>query len=128
MRPARNLCVGILMSILLASAVRADVLNASPGPTDNGGGAGWAIFFDLEALSAPIFMTGLRTGNNGAANSSFSVEVFTRSGTALGGPVGSGPGSSTAGWTSLGIVPATQGGTANGVSQLIDTPDFTVTP
>ncbi|MCX6164668.1 MAG: T9SS type A sorting domain-containing protein, partial [Ignavibacteriae bacterium] len=52
--------------------------------------------------------------------------VFTRSGTAVGGPVGVGPGSSTAGWTSLGIFPAVQGSTASGVSLVFMLPPISV--
>jgi len=41
--------------------------------------------------------------------------------------VGSGPGSSPVGWTSLGSVPATQGATASGISLPIDIPDIPLT-
>ena len=91
-------------------------LNANPGPTNNGGSPSWAMFFNLIAGSSNLNVTRMTTASNAAASGSFTVEVFTRSGTALGGPVGSGPGSSTVGWTSLGIVSVTQGSTANGIS------------
>ncbi len=68
----------------------------------------------------------MSTANTGAANATFSVEIFTRTGTALGGPVGSGPGSSTAGWTSLGTVPAVQGSTASGISLIFNIPPIMV--
>ncbi len=115
-------------AIIAASAgtCLGDVLPANPGPANNGLSAGAAIFFDLEALASPITVTHFSTANTGAANAAFSVEVFVRDGTSLGGPVTAGPGSSTTGWTSLGIVPATQGATANGVSLDIDIPDIIV--
>ena len=105
-----------------------DVLQAHPGPANNGGSPNWATFFDLEAVSAQILVTHLTTANSGAAGAAFQVEVFVRDGTALGGPVTTGPGSSLAGWTSLGIANAVQGPTANGISELIDIPDITVDP
>jgi photosystem II stability/assembly factor-like uncharacterized protein len=102
-------------------------LNANPGPSNNGGSAGWAIFFDLIALgSNNIIVTQMSTANSGVANANFSVEVLTYDGTALGGPVGSGHGSSTAGWTSLGTVPAVQGSTSNGVSLIFSVPPIFV--
>jgi hypothetical protein len=84
------------------------------------------MFFDLEGLNGNYSVTHLTTANTGAAGAAFSVEVFVRSGTALGGPVGTGPGSSTAGWTSLGTAPATQGPVGSGVSLPIDIPDISV--
>ncbi|MBX3377587.1 MAG: hypothetical protein KF678_11365 [Phycisphaeraceae bacterium] len=105
-----------------------DVLQANPGPANNGGSANWAMFFDLEAIASPITVTHLTTANTGAAGAGFQVEVFVRDGSALGGPVTAGPGSSLAGWTSLGIANATQGATANGISELIDIPDISVSP
>lgn len=102
-------------------------LQANPGPSNNGGSAGWAMFLNLIAGTQSITVTQMSTGNTAAANASFSVEVFIRSGTALGGPVGSGPGSSTAGWTSLGTVPVVQGPTLNGVSLIFTLPPILVT-
>ncbi len=101
-------------------------LAANPGPSNNGGSANWAIFLDIIAGPRNITVTQMSTANAGGAGVSFSVEVFRRSGTSLGGPVGSGPGSSSAGWTSLGIVPAIQGPTANGVSELFMLPPITI--
>ncbi len=119
---------GLAAAVMAAgsSACLADVLNAHPGPANNGGATGWAIFFDLEAFTPGTMVTHMTSANTGAANAPFTVEVFVRTGTALGGPVGAGPGSSSAGWTSLGIVPAVQGPVASGVSQLIDIPDISV--
>ncbi|HUR26897.1 MAG TPA: hypothetical protein VM509_01815 [Planctomycetota bacterium] len=107
-----------------AGSLQAQTLNANPGPANNGGSANWAIFFDVTATSGNLSITHMTTANTGAAGAAFSVEVFTRTGTALGGPVTLGPGSSTAGWTSLGIVGATQGPIASAVSLPIDIPDI----
>lgn len=114
------------MLALAASVVPAQVLNLNPGPANNGGSANWAIFFDVKALASELNVTHLKSANTGAANASFSIEVYTFMGSALGGPVGSGPGSSSAGWTLLGTAAATQGGVASGISQLIDIPDINV--
>ena len=70
----------------------------------------------------------MTTARTAAASATFSVEFFTRTGNALGGPVGSGPGSSSAGWTSVGVVQATQGATSSGVSLLFATPTIVITP
>jgi hypothetical protein len=122
----KALIVG-LAALALALSASAQTLPAHPGPANNGGSAGWAMFMDLEALSGNLTVTELTTANTGAAGAGFSVEVFTRTGTALGGPVGMGPGSSPAGWTSLGVAAATQGATPSGVSLPIDIPDIALT-
>ena len=101
-------------------------IQANPGPPNNGGSANWAEFFDLIAGSRDISVTQMSTGSTAAASASFSVEVFVRSGTALGGPVGSGSGSSSDGWTSLGIVPVTQGPSSNGISLVFTLPTISV--
>ena len=101
-------------------------LNANPGPSNNGGATGYAIFANLVAGSNNIIVTQMSSGNTATAGASFTVEVFTRTGNALGGPVGSGPGSSSAGWTSLGTVPATQGATSQGISELFNIPPIMV--
>ena len=101
-------------------------LNANPGPSNNGGSTGFGIFFNLVAGSNDIIVTRMSSGNTGGVGVNFTVEIFTRSGTALGGPVGSGPGSSSAGWTSLGIANATQGGVASGVSLVFNIPKIMV--
>jgi hypothetical protein len=105
------------------------VLFANPGPSNNGGATGYAIFLNL--IAAPgytVTITDMTTASTATASATFSVEFFTRTGNALGGPVGSGPGSSPAGWTSLGTVTVTQGTTSAGVSLLFSTPAITVTP
>jgi hypothetical protein len=114
-------------SLLLSQAAGAQtVLNTNPGPANNGGSANWAIFFDLQATGGDFKVTHLVTASSAAANAAYSVEVFVYAGSGLGGPVGSGPGSSSAGWTSLGTAPATQGPVASSISLPIDIPDITV--
>jgi len=99
-----------------------DTITLPANPTSNNGGSpGWAMFFDLIAGSQDITATQMSTGNNAAASGNFTVEVFTRSGTGLGTP-----GTSTAGWTSLGIVPVVQGPTANGISLVFTLPPISV--
>src|SRR3989337_2058470 len=71
------------------------VLFANPGPANNGGSAGWAMFMNL--IAAPTYnvtITAMTTASTAAANVAYTVEFFVRQGNALGGPVGSGPGSS----------------------------------
>jgi hypothetical protein len=104
------------------------VLLANPGPANNGLSTGAAMFFNLIAGPRRVTVTDMTTANNAAANASFTVQFFTRSGNALGGPVGSGPGSSSAGWTSVGTVPVTQGSVASGVSLLFATPNISINP
>jgi hypothetical protein len=104
------------------------ILGANPGPNNNGGSPLWAMFFDLIAGPGGVTITGMTTASQATAGATFSIEFFTRSGSALGGPVGSGPGSSPAGWTSLGTVPVTQGPTASGVSLLFSTPVISINP
>jgi hypothetical protein len=104
------------------------ILVANPGPGNNGGSANWAIFFNLIAGPGGVTITGMTTASNATPDSSYSIEFFTRSGNALGGPVGSGPGSSSDGWTSLGTVPVTQGSVTNGISLLFATPIISINP
>jgi len=108
------------------SLVDTFTIAANPGPANNGGSAGWAMFFNLIAGTRDVYVTQMSTASTAAASASFSVEVFTRNGTALGGPVGSGPGSSTAGWTSIGTAPAIQGLTGSGISLIFTIPTITV--
>jgi len=105
------------------------ILLANPGPANNGGSANWGMFLNL--IAAPTYqvtISAMTTASTAVANASFSVEFFVRQGNALGGPVGSGPGSSPAGWTSLGTVPVTQGAVSSGVSLLFATPAITINP
>lgn len=107
----------------------AHILAANPGPANNGGSPGWGMFMNLIASGANyVQVTGMTTASNATAGASFSIEFFVRSGNALGGPVGSGPGSSPDGWTSLGSVPVTQGSVSSGVSLLFDTPEIMISP
>jgi hypothetical protein len=119
----------VLAALLLgvASASAQTTLQANPSGSTNNGltASGAGIFFNLSAATA-LTITGMTTASSAAANATFSIEIFTRMGTALGGPVGSGPGSSPAGWTSLGMVTVTQGATANDISLPIDLPDFSI--
>jgi hypothetical protein len=86
------------------------------------------MFFNLIAnTDFDIEVFQMTTANSATANSSFSIEFFIRDGNALGGPVATGPGSSPAGWTSLGSVPVTQGGTSSGISLPFATPPIAVT-
>ncbi len=113
--------------ILCQSPASADIINAN-ATANNGGSPGWAIFFDLTANTMPVSVTSMTTASTAAANAPFSIEIFTRTGTALGGPVTGGPGSSPDGWTSLGTAMATQGPTSSGISLPIDIPAINVDP
>lgn len=105
------------------------ILFANPGPANNGGSANWGIFFNLIASPTHyVTLSQMTTASTAAANTTFSVDFYTRSGNALGGPVGSGPGSSSAGWTNQGNFPVTQGSVSNGVSLLFPIPGITINP
>lgn len=121
-----NVVLALLTIAWAGASVSADQLNAHPGPANNGGSPAWAIFFNLEAIGPGIKVTELTTASTAAAGAAFSVDVFTRPGTALGTSLTVGPGSSPDGWTLLGNAPATQGAVAQGVSLPIDIPDITV--
>lgn len=118
----------LTVSAVAAGAAFGQVLNLQPPPSNNGGSANWGMFLDLRAVTDPICVTHLKTANTGAAGAAFSLDVYTFVGSGLGGPVGSGPGSSPTGWTLLGNAPGIQGplGATNGVSELIDIPDIFV--
>lgn len=109
---------------LAATGASGDVLDANP-TANNGGSSGWGLYFDLTSNGPGLAVTHMTTANNGTAFSSFSVEIFVRSGSGLGNP---GPGQSMDGWTSLGTAPATQGPENSGISDLIDIPDIAVGP
>ncbi len=119
-------CFSLLLFLCaLAPQVQAQaVLNANPGPSNNGGAVGSAIFFDVEA-STGIVLTGLSTATTTPQNGAFSVRISTRAGTALGGTANTGPGSSSAGWTVLGTAVGTQGSTGE-VSLPIAIPEISV--
>lgn len=105
------------------------ILIANPGPANNGGSPGWGIFFNLIASPTHfVTLSQMTTASTAGAGASFTVDFYSRSGNALGGPVGSGPGSSSAGWTNHGTFPVTQGPTAQGVSLLFPIPALTINP
>ena len=122
----RGVLLCFALALAFAAPASADTLTANT-TANNGGSPGWAIFFDVSANGAPLSITEMTTASTAAAGAAFTVEVFTRTGTALGGPVGAGPGSSPVGWTSLGTAPATQGPTSSGISLPINIPDIPVT-
>jgi hypothetical protein len=107
---------------LASTTSTAQTLAANPGDANNGGSAGWAIFFDVEALSAPVTIHQMTTASTAGAGQPFAIEIFTREGTSLGGPASQGPGSSPAGWTSLGTANAVQGQVASQTSDPIQIP------
>ncbi|HLT24157.1 MAG TPA: hypothetical protein VK004_03460, partial [Ignavibacteria bacterium] len=104
-----------------------DTVTILAHPTaNNGGSPAWAFFMDLIAGPDNITVTQMSTASTAGAGATFSVEIFTRTGTALGGPVGSGPGSSPAGWTLLDTVPVTQGPVASGTSLVFSIPPISI--
>jgi hypothetical protein len=107
---------------IFTSSASAVVIQANT-TSNNGGSPGWGILFDLNGTALVTHMT---TASSAVAGSPFTIEFFIRTGSALGGPVGSGPGSSSAGWTSIGTANAVQGPTNSGVSELIDIPNILV--
>lgn len=119
-------CIAMAAVCTVSASAFGQVLNAHPGPANNGGSAGWAIFFDLTSLGQNLWVTEMTTASSAAAGAAFNVEIFTRTGSGLGGPVGSGPGSSSAGWTSLGVTGATQGAVSSQISLPIDIPDIAI--
>ena len=94
-------------------------LSANPGPANNGGSPNWAMFLNLIGGTRDVYVTGIKTASTAAAGGPVSFEVYIRDGNALGGPVSSGPGSSTAGWTLIDTATGVQGSTSNGISELI---------
>lgn len=121
----RKLLLPLLPLLFVAPAAFGQTLVAET-TANNGGSPGWGMFFDLSATGSAVTITSLTTASTATAGGAFSVELFTRTGSGLGGPVASGAGSSSAGWTSIGTASATQGGTTSGISLTIDTPDFTI--
>ena len=111
------------LSFGLSPAHAQSFLSANPGPSNNGGSLNGAIFFDLQAATG-VTITHLTTATTAVAGATFSVRVHTRAGTALGGPVAMGPGSSPAGWTLLGTAVGTQG--AGEISLPFAIPEFTI--
>ena len=121
-----RIVTGIAALALAVAPASAQTTLPANGTADNGGSAGWGIFFDLSAAGSAVMITEMTTASTALAGGMYTIEIFTRLGSALGGPVGSGPGSSPAGWTSLGTAMVTQGATSSGISLPIDIPDFTI--
>lgn len=105
--------------------LEAPVLQANPGPNNNGGSMDSGMFFNLQSSTGAV-VTGLTTDSTALANTPYQIDVHTRTGTALGNVTGTGPATSTAGWTLRGTVSATQGEAANGRSLPIVLPPITV--
>lgn len=122
----RTLTIGAIFAAPCAGQV---VLQAHPPPSNSGLGWHSAIFFDLEAVSQPVVITGLTTATGAGGGQDFHFDLLVRDGTSLGGSATSGPGSSMDGWVSLGEIAAHQGPVGEGVSQQIDLPTrFVVHP
>lgn len=119
----RGIVAASIVAVLAGTASAQTTLNAHPS-ANNGGSSGWAIFMDFQSLAGNLIVTHIQTATTAAAGATFDIETFVRAGSALGGPVGTGPGSSPAGWTSLGIVQGTQGPLGSGISEQIDIPDI----
>lgn len=111
-----------LVSLLLfwcQGATAQAVMNAHPGPSNNVGPTGTALLFDLQA-NKELVLTGLTTASAAPPGSTFTLGIYTRAGSAIGGPVGTGPGSSSDGWVFHGTVQARQG--ASEISQPVELP------
>ena len=119
----RNTISALVASGALCGVASAQtILNAHPPPANNGGSAGWAIFMDFESHVGNLRVTELVTANTASAGARFDVETFVRTGAGLGAA-----GSSSAGWTSLGVVTGVQGAAGStGVSETIDIPDIAI--
>lgn len=97
------------------------ILPANPGPANNGlSAAGAGILFNLIGGTRDLYVTAIKTALSLTAGSPVRFEVYIREGNALGGPVGSGPGSSLAGWTLIDTADGFQGSVSNGISELIN--------
>ncbi|HRE10372.1 MAG TPA: T9SS type A sorting domain-containing protein [Ignavibacteria bacterium] len=96
-------------------------LPANPGPANNGlSSAGAGMLFNLIGGPRDLYVTAIKTALSLTAGAPVRIEVYIRDGNALGGPVGSGPGSSLAGWTCIDTADGFQGPVANGISELIN--------
>lgn len=98
---------------------------AAVGPSDNGGAVGSAMFFNLQSTQGAV-VTGMTTASAAAPGQAYEIDVYTRAGTALGNVTGSGPATSSAGWTLRGTVTAIQG--VGEVSQPFALPDLVIPP
>jgi hypothetical protein len=115
----------VLLALACRQSVHAQsVLTANPGPANNADTVDSALLFDVEATRS-VVITGITTASAALPSASFSVRVYTRDGSAAGGPVGTEPGSSALGWPLRATVTATEG--SGEVSLPITLPDLTVT-
>lgn len=113
MRKSLLAIVATLLPSVLAASASAAVLTSSPSGADGYAGGTHAFLIDLSSTS-PVTVQSISTlFINGSQ-----VEFLIRNGTALNGAAGS----SSAGWTSLGIVT----GTGSGNMKSFDIPDFNV--
>lgn len=117
----------LLGLLLLCAPSYAGITINANSTANNGGSPGWGMFFDLQSTGQNWILTQMSTASTAAAGGSFTIDFYTRSGTALGGPVGSGPGSSSAGWNLVGTASVTQGPTSSGISNLFNTPNIPIT-
>jgi hypothetical protein len=85
------------------------------------------MLFNLIGGTRDLYITAIKTALSAAAGAPVRFEVYIRDGNALGGPVGSGPGSSLAGWTLIDTADGFQGPVANGISELIQIGPIPVT-
>jgi hypothetical protein len=116
----------LLIGLALAGAAQAQVTIPTNLLPNNGGSVTWGLFFDFTAGASTVTVTHLSTASTAAAATPVAFDVLTFVGSGLGGPVGSGPGSSPVGWTTIGSANGLQGATASGISDPIDIPDVVV--
>jgi len=114
--------------LLIAACNPASAGIITPGYSGGTAGAqGYGVFFDLTSPSA-ILVTHMNTTTTAGFGADFNITIYIRSGTALGGSVSDGPGSSMEGWTLLGGATGNRGFPPSPTSNQIDTPDFVVEP
>lgn len=81
----KSLALAAAVALLAAHGTASAVTLLANPTANNGGSAGWGVFFNLQAAAGQVVtITDLATASNAAAGGAFSIEVFTRSGTALG--------------------------------------------
>ena len=98
-------------------------LNANPGPPNNFGLVDSGMFFNLQSDTGAV-LQGLTTATTSPPGTLFLIDVYTRQGTALGNVAGSGPATSSAGWTFRGTATGIQG--ANELTQPMTLPGIAV--
>jgi hypothetical protein len=117
-----------VVAVTSGASLAQRVLQAHALPWTAGYSASVALFFDLEALRDPVVVEGFTTALNMGPGQPFTLQVWTRDGTSLGGTATSGSGYSTVGWTSLGFVQGEQGPLGGGISLPVSIPRFLVRP